>query len=154
MRLYRVIDALDARRVDYALAGGYAVALYGALRGTVGLDLVLRLTRENFVAAQEALESIGLESRLPVDAGLVFDFRKEFVKNRKLSSWSFWNPTDAGERVDLMLTDDLGGMGIRKIRCAGRWLRLVEPSDLIAMKTRRARPQDLEDIRALREVLP
>ena len=41
MFLIRLVRALDKHKVDYAIVGGYAVALHGAIRGTVDVDLVL-----------------------------------------------------------------------------------------------------------------
>ena len=49
--LSRVSKALDAAGVRYALVGGYAVALHGAVRGTVDIDIVLRWTLRDLEAA-------------------------------------------------------------------------------------------------------
>ena len=42
MLLYDVAAAFDEASVPFAVAGGYAVALHGAVRGTVDVDIVLR----------------------------------------------------------------------------------------------------------------
>jgi hypothetical protein len=62
--LYRVSKALDAAGVRYALVGGYAVALHGAVRGTIDIDLVVRWSLRDLQAAEAALGDIGLVSRL------------------------------------------------------------------------------------------
>jgi len=43
MFILRVIEALKGHRVAYAIVGGYAVALHGAVRGTVDIDIIVKL---------------------------------------------------------------------------------------------------------------
>ena len=62
MFLLRVTAALAKARVPYGLVGGYAVALHGAVRGTMDIDLVIRLEEAQFVRAERALRSIGLRA--------------------------------------------------------------------------------------------
>jgi hypothetical protein len=150
--IYRLIEALEKRKVDYAIAGGYAVALHGAVRGTVDIDIVLRFTKKNLFAAEAALEDLGLQSRLPLKKDEVFDFREEYIKNRNLLAWNFTNPTNPVETVDILITEDLRNMKIKKIRSGNLILRLVSLEDLIKMKQKSGRPQDLEDIKALRSL--
>lgn len=149
MFLQRVIEAFGARRVPYALVGGYAVALHGAVRGTVDIDVVVKLTERQLAAAEKALASIGLQPRLPVSATDVFRFRREYIDNRNMTAWSFVNPALPSEAVDIVLTRDLAELRVVRKRVGGLTVRLVSIGDLIAMKKESGRPQDLEDIRAL-----
>lgn len=153
MFLYRVVQALDERKVPYAIVGGYAVALHGAVRGTVDLDLVLALKRSAFVAAEQAFLSLGLKARLPVDAGQVFDFRTEYMERRNLVAWSFCHPDNPLEIVDVILTHDASQMKIDRIRSGKVTLKVASIADLIAMKKAAGRPQDQEDVKALRKLL-
>ena len=89
MFIKQVITAFKKFQVKYAVVGGYAVALHGAIRGTVDIDFVIQLDRSQFEAAEKALLSIGLQPRLPVTATDVFDFREEYIRNRNLIAWSF-----------------------------------------------------------------
>src|SRR5258706_7452648 len=109
MLLLKVINSLDRARVPYALVGGFAVALHGAVRGTVDVDLVIRLREADFRRTERALNALGLQSRLPVTASEVFRFRDEYVRNRNLLAWTFVNPSRPSEIVDVILTEDLGG---------------------------------------------
>jgi hypothetical protein len=152
MFIYRLIEALESRGVDYAIAGGYAVALHGAVRGTVDIDIVLRFTKKNLFAAEAALGDLGLQSRLPLKGDEVFDFREEYIKNRNLLAWNFTNPNNPVENVDIVITEDLRNMKIKKIISGNFMLRVVSLEDLIGMKQRSGRPQDLEDIKALRSL--
>jgi hypothetical protein len=149
MFLLRVTGALGRARVPYGLVGGYAVALHGAVRGTMDIDLVIRLEESHFVRAERALRSIGLEPRLPVTAEEVYRFREEYIRNRNLIAWSFVNPSVPSELVDIVLTHDLADLRTETIRVQGRRIRVVALDDLIAIKRRSERPQDKEDARAL-----
>jgi len=150
--IYRVIEALEKRKVDYAIAGGYAVALHGAVRGTVDIDIVLRFTKKNLLAAEAALRDVGLQSRLPVKGDEVFDFREEYIKNRNLLAWNFINISNPTESVDIILTDDLRNLKTKIIRSGEKTLRVISIDDLIKMKAKSNRGQDLEDIKALRSL--
>ncbi|MBL0349691.1 MAG: hypothetical protein IPP68_04875 [Elusimicrobia bacterium] len=64
-------------------------------------------------------------------------------------AWSFWNPADPSEIVDVVITHDLAKMKVLAVRWGRDEIPLVSKKDLIAMKKESARPQDLEDIKAL-----
>lgn len=152
MLLFRLCDALDAAGVRHAIAGGYAVALHGAVRGTVDVDLVLCLREGDFVKAEQVLNGLGLRSRQPVSATEVFRFREEYIRNRNMLAWSFSNPSNPAEIVDILIAEDLSGRRTVKIRVQGRSLAVLSKKDLIEMKIRSGRPQDLEDVAALKRL--
>lgn len=152
MLLIRVIEALRKARVPHAVAGGHAVALHGAVRGTLDIDLLLKFDEQAFVRAERALRSIGLEPRLPVEAREVFRFRQEWLTRRNLTAWTFVNPQRPSEIVDVVLTHDLAETGTSRVRVDGRQLRIVALDDLIAMKRDSGRAQDLEDVAALEKI--
>ena len=153
MFIKKVIQALIDQNVNYALVGGYAVALHGAIRGTIDIDLVININKSQFLAAEQALHAIGLHPRLPVSAAEVFDFREEYIRNKNLIAWSFYNPVNPLEVVDILITHDL-----KKIRTISKkvdrlTIRVASITDLIAMKKQAGRPQDIEDIKALEKLV-
>ncbi len=152
MFLISLIEALGAHRVPYALVGGYAVNLHGVVRGTLDVDLALRFKERDFVAAEGALESLGLRPRLPVTAADVFRFREEYIANRNMTAWSFMNPSNPTELVDVILTHDLAQMRVVRKRLRDATVRIASIDDLIAMKRESGRPQDLIDIEALEKI--
>lgn len=149
MLIDRVVDALNAEGVKFAIVGGHAVALHGAIRGTVDLDLALAATRENFIAAEKALKSLGLVSRIPASAEEVFAFRREYMEKRNLLAWGFIHPKDPSQIVDIVLTWELKPGESVKIRSMGREIPVLGKPALIAMKRASGRPQDLIDAEAL-----
>ena len=153
MFIKQVITAFKKYQVKYAVVGGYAVALHGAIRGTVDIDFVIQLDRSQFEAVEKALLSIGLQPRLPVTATDVFDFREEYIRNRNLIAWSFGHPSNPLEMVDILITQDL--LSIKTIdKKIGQFIvKVICIPDLIVMKKQAGRPQDIEDVKALEKLL-
>ncbi len=149
MLLRRICQAFQDEGVTFAVVGGYAVNLHGAVRGTIDVDLILRFSKSDFLAAENALKGLGLSPRLPVNAGQVFDFREDYITNRNLVAWSFYNPSNPAEIVDIIITHDLAKMKVEKVKLGAQTIPVISRKDLIAMKKQSARPQDLEDIKAL-----
>lgn len=145
----QVCQALADHGVRYALVGGYAVALHGAVRGTVDVDVVVDWNLESLQGAEQALRDLGLVSRLPVGAVDVFNFRDEYVNNRNLVGWNFHNPDDISQQVDLVITYDLKGRRRQRVATASGPLFLLTMEDLVNMKRASGRPQDLADVEAL-----
>lgn len=152
MFIQEVIRSLEKYRVRYVLVGGYAVALHGAVRGTVDVDIVIALNRVTFKRAESALQEIGLESRLPVTAEEVFSFREEYIRKRHLMAWSFANPRNPLEVVDILITEDAKEISVVTKHAFGMSVNIAAIADLIAIKKKAGRAQDLEDIKALRKL--
>jgi len=139
--------------VRYALVGGYAVALHGAVRGTVDIDFVIAWNLKNLARAEQALNGIGLVSRLPVSANEVFQFRREYISNRNLIAWNFYNPEDLSQQVDIVITFDLTGVRGKRVNTATGPVIVLPIRELVTMKRESGRPQDLADIEALERLL-
>jgi len=152
MFLNTVLKALNKAKIRYMLVGGYAVALHGAVRGTVDLDFVIALEKGQFIAIEKAMLSIGLKPRLPVSAEEMFNFRKEYIKNKNLIAWSFINDANPLELVDIIITHDADKMKVVVKKIGNTAVNIAAIDELIKMKKLSARPQDLEDIKALEKL--
>ena len=150
--LNRVCSALADQGVRYALVGGYAVALHGAVRGTVDVDVALQWNLKSLRSAELALTGMGLASRLPISADDVFQFRDEYINNRNLIGWNFYNPDNLTEQVDVVINYDLKGKQLKRIETAASTINILSIKDLIKMKKASGRPQDLEDVNALEKL--
>lgn len=152
MFINAVINELQSNNVDYAVVGGYAVALHGAVRGTVDVDLVIALNRKAYENTEKAMLQLGLQSLLPVSSKEVFDFREEYIRNRNLIAWSFRNPKNPLEIVDIIITEDASSIEIVEKHAFNMTIRVASIKDLIRMKSDSNRPQDIEDIQALEKL--
>lgn len=147
--LSRVCRAFSEKHLRYAIVGGHAVALHGAVRGTVDVDIALTWNLRSVQGAEQALAEIGLVSRLPINAEDVFRFRDEYIENRNLIAWDFYNPRNLSEQVDIVITYDLKGKRSQRVDTADGPIQILSRKDLITMKRSSGRPQDLEDADAL-----
>ncbi len=152
MFINTVCQALDQSKVRYAIVGGFAVALHGAVRGTMDVDIVVNWDPVTLRKTEKALNTIGLVSRLPVRAVDVYDYRDEYVSNRNLIAWNFHNPLDISQQVDVIITYDLKGKTRKKLQTGKGPLQILALKELISMKLESGRPQDLEDVRALEKL--
>lgn len=147
--LERVCAALEEAGVPYAVVGGHAVALHGAVRGTVDVDIALDWSEEAVAKAEAALQSLGLVSQLPLTAADVFRHRDRYVAERNLPAWHFHNPAAPLEQVDVLIAYDLAGKAAQRVGTPGGTVAVLSAADLIAMKRASGRRQDLEDAAAL-----
>ncbi len=150
--LNRICSALTAGGVRYAIVGGHAVALHGAVRGTVDVDIALVWNLKSLKSAERALIGLGLVSRLPIEADDVFNFRDEYINKRNLIGWNFYNPSNPVEQVDIVISYDLKAKKTKCIETLQGSIIILGRNELIAMKNTSGRPQDLEDVKALEKL--
>ncbi len=152
MFIHKICQAFEKAQVPYAVVGGYAVALHGAIRGTVDVDIVVKWTYKNLQKAEKVLKELGLVSRIPLNAENVFNFKDDYIENRNLIAWNFYNPSNPLEQVDIIISYDLEGASTDTIHTGEGNIQILSRKDLITMKKQSGRPQDIEDIRALEEL--
>ena len=152
MFIKKVTDALNNAKIRYALVGGYAVAMHGAIRGTVDLDFVIALDEQQYESVEEALATIGLVPRLPISANDIFQFRDEYIKNRNLVAWSFINHNNPLEVVNIIITHDAKKMKTQTLHVGGMSVKIATIDELVKMKKESGRPQDIEDVKALEKL--
>lgn len=152
MFIHDLCRSLDTEKIAYAVVGGYAVALHGIVRGTVDIDIVVGWTLENLKKVEVALKKIGMISLLPIDANSVFYFRDEYIANRNLIAWNFYDPKNPANQVDVIINYDLHSGHAQTISTPSGTIKVLSVKDLIKMKKSAGRLQDLEDVKALEEL--
>ena len=152
MFISRLAKHFTEHSLKYALAGGYAVALHGVVRGTLDVDIIINASSKDYQLAERILLELGLVSRLPVTANEIFSFRKEYIEKRNLIAWSFSNPNDPTQVVDILIPYDLANFKVETRRIAQINIKLISRNDLIRIKEAAGRSQDLVDVAALKKV--
>ena len=148
MFIHNVCAALERAEVSYAIVGGYAVALHGAVRGTVDVDVVIEWSLKNLQDTEKAFKQIGLVSLIPITAETLFHFRDEYIQNRNLIAWNFYDPSNPLNQVDIIINYNLKSAP-KTIKNSLGAIRILSLNELIKMKKASGRPQDLEDVKAL-----
>ncbi len=151
--LLELTRELVSNGVRYAIVGGHAVALHGAVRGTVDVDMIIPYEQAQYSLASETLTGLGLRPRLPIDPITAYADRDDLIQNRNMLAWSFLNPDDPLQVVDILITHDLNEMETVDIFVgSNESLAVVGLADLIKMKRASGRPQDLADVEALEKL--
>lgn len=152
MLIKKVLDLFNARKIPYALVGGYAVSLHGAVRGTVDIDFVVPLEEKILIQIEEGLNSLGFVSKIPVSAKQLAQFRDEYIENKNLKVWTFVDPNLPVEVIDILILYDLKEFKVETKKTIFGEVRIVSLADLIRMKKAAGRPQDIADIEALEKI--
>jgi hypothetical protein len=152
MFLKKIKDKLSTEGIPFAIVGGYAVAIHGVARGTFDLDLITEISEENFVKMESILGSIGLKSILPISATEIFRNLELYQREKNLIAWNFVNPERQRESLDIILTEDIRNCKIEQAKTDFGSLPVISLEDLIRMKSKTNRAQDIEDVRALRKL--
>jgi len=150
------VSALNAARVRYLVVGELAVVAHGFTRFTADLDLVLDPDRPTMRRAIAALTGLGYTPRAPVAFADFEDPEKRRARARQkgLTVFSLFSREHPATEIDLCVEmpfdfEATYACAIRMEIAPGVGATFVGRADLIEMKRRAGRPQDLEDIARL-----
>lgn len=141
--LMALVAELDASRVDYALAGGLAVAVWGAPRATKDIDLLV--PREAIAAAKQAAARRGFS--LPA-APLTFRDGMTIERVSRVEQGALLT-------VDLLVVGanlESAWRSRARLETERGAVWVVSRDALIQMKLAAGRTQDVADVEALRDV--
>lgn len=149
-QLLRVVDALNAAGVPYAICGGLAVVIHGYTRLTDDIDLLVR--PKDVPPAKHALKSAGFSFINSQPLKLPHGNQPPLVIHRMLH-------IEGEDHLVLDLIETTPALDAiwkdrRQYHWEGRNLAVVSRDGLIAMKKIAGRSQDLADIESLSRTEP
>jgi len=154
-----VVRALNEANVRYLIAGGLAVVAHGYVRFTADLDLILDLSKDNLDRAIPAFTQLGYRPRAPVALVEFTDAksRARWVRDKGLTVFSLFSPQHPATEIDLFVESPIEfeaahAAAVRMEVAPDLLATFVAFEDLISLKQKASRPQDLEDIERLRSV--
>jgi predicted nucleotidyltransferase len=148
-----IFEALNDHGVRYVVVGGLAVVLHGHPRLTGDVDLMVDLAEDQARKTVAALTAIGLLPGVPVDPAGFADasVRRSWIE-RNMLVLNFCD-ADTGRSVDLFVENpvDFEEIWTRSevSDYRGVPVRIASIPDLIDLKRRAGRPEDLFDISQL-----
>lgn len=151
----KVFSALNQEKVKYLVVGGVAVNLHGFMRFTGDLDILLLLQNENLEKMDHVMKKLHYSEKLPITIQSLSDIVKvkKWLKEKNMRAFSFFPPENNPLQIDIIIEESLKFEDIvnRKIikKISGVNIPLVSINDLIKMKKKASRPQDLIDLEAL-----
>ena len=152
MFISKLCGALSKAKINYAIVGGYAVALHGAIRGTVDIDLIIENHRQTFIKVEKALKKIGLKALQPISAENVWHNKKQLIEQKNMIAWNFYNPDNPLEQVDIIINYELHLNAIVNIETSFGMIPVLNKKELIKMKSQSNRQQDIIDIKELNKL--
>ncbi len=145
--------------MQYLVADGVAVNLYGIERATADLDLVVLMEKRNLERFVEAMGELGLKPKMPV---ILEDFvdaekRKSWVTHKNMKVFSLYDPENPFFLLDVLIDMpfDVAAIYVRRkeLHFEDTVIPVVDIRDLISMKETVDRPQDRADVFHLKKIM-
>jgi predicted nucleotidyltransferase len=152
-----ILNRLHDQHVEFVIVGGVAAAMHGGSRVTFDLDVVPNLTPASWSAAIEALWALGARPRIPGPLQRIRDVEqvRRWQIEKGMLALNMRAP-DGSTEVDLLVSESEQFAELReravRVTVNDRTFFVASIDDLIAMKQRAGRPQDLLDIAELRRI--
>lgn len=153
-----IVKALNDAEVRYLIAGGLAVVAHGYLRFTADVDLILDLEQPNAGKALAALKALGYRPRAPVPMEQFGDpeMRERWIREKGLTVFSLHSTDHPATEIDLFVKSPLDfeqayRTALQLEVVPGLSATFVGFDDLVKLKEKAGRPQDLADLVRLRE---
>ena len=154
----KIFSELNKAKVKYLVVGGMAVNLYGYVRFTGDLDIILLLSEQNLEKISKVMGKLGYAERIPVKVTELKDLQrvKKWLKEKNMQAFSFVPQKDSPLQIDIIIKESLGFEEIYKRKCMKKSgkinIPVVSVGDLVKMKKTANRPQDRIDVEALKNL--
>lgn len=161
MRLdYRVFfKTLNKLKIDYLVVGGLAVNFHGIPRMTYDIDLMILLEPQNIRKLVAKLSQWGYKPQAPVDPQDLADesIRKSWIQEKRLVAFNLYCETLPIGEIDLVIKSPIPYEKLKaraaRIEIEGEKVPVVSLEDLIKLKKKTGRTQDLADVDHLKRLL-
>ena len=157
MNLFELVfSELNKAKVKYLVVGGVAVNLYGYLRFTGDLDLLITLDEENVSKMDKLMKKLKYSERLPVSISALSDEKqvKKWIKEKNLKAYTFNPPKNNLLQIDIIIEDSLKFEIYeknKKVKTMGNLkIPVVSIEDIIKMKKKANREKDVLDLKVLK----
>jgi len=154
-----IFKELNGLGIDYLVVGGLAVNFHGVPRMTYDIDVMVLLEPENILKLVTKLTQWGYKPKIPVDPRDLADEmkRNSWIFEKGMKTLNFYSETLPIGEIDIIIDtpipyEELRNRAIR-IELQDERISVVSIHDLIELKLRAGRKQDLADVEHLRMVL-
>lgn len=153
-----IFKEFELRGVRYLVVGGMAVNLYGYVRLTMDLDIMVDLSDKNLSTLVDVMEKFGYTPRVPVNPHefISEEKRDEWIKEKGAVVFTFIDLKKPFKQIDIFLSNPIDfeeAYSRREVMTiGGAKVSIASIDDLIKMKAATARPRDMEDIHHLERI--
>ncbi len=146
---------LAQHKIQYLVAGGFAVNFHQVQRATMDLDLIVFLEENNVKKFILFVESLGFKPRLPVNPADIADPKKResWIQEKGMVVFSFYHPENPFETIDMFVQEPKPFAELYQnrfvVKAFGAEIPVLGLKDLIEIKRAAGRDKDLFDISQL-----
>lgn len=151
-----IFRELNKAQVKYLVVGGVAVNLYGYVRFTGDLDILVLLNEPNLSKLEGVMKKLGYSERLPVSIMDLGDKNqvKKWLKEKNMKAYTFNPPKNNLLQIDVIIEESLKFESYykrKKIKFMQQTkIPIVSLDDIILMKKRAKRDKDVLDLKVLK----
>lgn len=150
---------LNKRGIDYLVVGGMAVNFHGIPRMTYDIDIMIMLEKDNIKLLTDFLIYAGYKPRVNEDPlGLADkEKRRVWIKHKGMNAFTFWSDTNVIKEIDVVFASDIPYEDLKKrakyISIKDVLVPIISLRDLIKIKEKSSRVQDMSDVEHLKRLL-
>ena len=154
-----IFKEINKLKIDYLVVGGLAVNFHGIPRLTYDVDLMILLQAENIKKLVTKLTAWGYRPKVPVNPmELANDAkRNSWINEKGMKAMNFYSEKAPIGEIDIVFDspipyDELKSRAVI-IELHGEKIPTVSIRDLIVIKEKSGRKQDLSDVEYLKMIL-
>ncbi|BCA54433.1 hypothetical protein W02_15730 [Nitrospira sp. KM1] len=153
-----IFELLNVAGVRYVVVGGLATVLHGYARLTADVDLAVDLAPQEAMKMIQVLVGKGFRPQVPVMPEQFADpaARELWLREKHMRAFSLVDSTNPMRVIGLLLKLEVPFEGLwsrsQEVLLNRTKIRIASIDDLITLKRRAGRPQDLVDIEQLEAI--
>jgi predicted nucleotidyltransferase len=154
-----IFRELNDLGIDYLVVGGLAVNLFGVPRLTYDIDLMILLEPDNIRKLITRLTKWGYKPKIPADP---MDFaddskRHSWICEKGMKAFNFFSENLPVGEIDIVIDSPIPYKALKEravtIQLEEVGIPVVSIHDLVELKLRAGRKQDLSDIEYLKLIM-
>ncbi|MEO0231536.1 MAG: hypothetical protein ABIM49_05430 [candidate division WOR-3 bacterium] len=159
MDYYEIFKKFNDLKIDYIIVGGLAVNFHGVPRMTYDIDIMINLKKDNIKKLVDELIKWGYKLKIPVSPQELSDIKKikKWIKEKNVKAINFYHEKYPIAEIDIILDSPIPYSKLKKnivfFEIYGEKLPVININDLIYIKSKSKRKQDLADVYNLKRIL-
>jgi predicted nucleotidyltransferase len=154
-----IFRELNNQGIDYLVVGGLAVNFHGVPRMTYDIDLMILLEPENIFKLLAKLEQWGYKPKVSLDPRHLADEsrRNAWIKEKNMMALNFYSESLPIGEIDIVIDSPIPYDELKKravhLELETDKIPTISIRDLIQIKMKAGRKQDLSDVEHLKIIL-
>ncbi len=154
-----IFKELNKQKIDYLVVGGLAVNFYGVPRMTYDIDLMILLEAENISKLVMKLTNWGYRPKVPINPKELADEakRNSWIQEKGMTAVNFYCEKLSIGEIDLIIDSPISYSELKSravlIELGKEKIPTVSIHDLIKLKEKSGRKQDIADVEYLKIIL-